>query len=362
MNAGGNLVFYQQASDLSWWSFDGTNWNSEPGDPRVIAVGSTGSPAPTVSPSGTTMPPATQIIDKSGNVWTLTGAKKVNMNGVAAGSTANVVLLLFFNNVFYHENTSGNWYQWNGTNWGTGPLTGGDPRGTTTSAPPPSTTPNQLTSTLGTARAQQSLNHVATPLGVPTGYSWQQHGNSQSGANVPAGYTAMTGWGQVFQAAGSPNNTPQLLLRNYKVYVLTKSNQLIALQQPTVIQGAQFLPDYSGNSSTPANIVNNAGIMSVNLQPDKAFQFWPNGRVDISQYIGNIKGWVCAIEAQLAAGSSNTNYILGLGADYWQSLTAPYPNNQGIGQGQMRYLTTTWTPYVFTSETDSTLDSVVFNT
>lgn len=361
MNAGGNLTFYQQASNLSWWSFDGTNWNAEPGDPRTVVIGTGGSPAPQPSASGTTIPPATQIIDKSGNIWTVTSGKKVNFNGAAAGATANVAQLLFFNNALYHQNTTGNWYAWNGSNWGTGPLSGGDPRGTT-SAPPPSTTPNQLTSTLGTARSQQPLNHVATPLGVPAGYSWQAHGNIQAGNTVPGGYTAMTSWGQVFQVSGSPNNSPQLLLRNYKVYLLTNNNQLIQVQSPSIIQGAQFLPDYSGNSNTGANIVNNAGVMSVNLQPGKAFQFWPNSRVDISAQIGNIKGWVCAIEAQLAAGSSNTNFLLSLGADYWKTTSAPYPNNQGIGQGQMRYLTTTWTPYVFTSETDSTLDSVVFNT
>lgn len=272
---------------------------------------------------------------------------------------------LFFNGNMYMQTPAGNWASLNadGSSWS--PIAG-DPRVSApplpTPAPQPTPGPGQLTSTLGTARLQQPLNHQAMPLGVPAGYSWQQHGNAQSGANVPAGYTAMTGWGQVFQAAGSPNNNPTLFLRNYKVYLLNQSNQLILLQHPTIIQGAQFLPDYSGNSNSPANIVNNAGIMSVTLQPGKAFQFWPNSRADITQYLGNIKGWVCAIEAILAPGSSNTNYLLSLGADYWKTTSSPYPNNQGIGEGQMRYLTTTWTPYVFTSETDASLDSVVFNT
>lgn len=318
------------------------------------------------SPDGSTIPPLSQIIDSTGGVWTVTSALKINKNGSPAGATANVALLLWFGGNMYHENLSNNWYEWNGSTWGTGPLPGGDPRGT---APPPPPPPDQLTSTLGYARTQQPLNHQAVPLGVPQGYSWQAHGNVQAGSNPPSGYSAMTAWGQVFQVSGSASIPLTLSLRHYKTYVLTTSNQLIQVQNQGTIAGAQFLPDYSGNSNTSANIVNSNGVMTVTVLPDKAFQFWPSGRVSISPYINpnTIKAWVVAVEAKVSLPSGttdpgiNTNYLLSVGADYWQTTSAPYPNNAGIGQGRMTYLTTDWTCKVFSNVTDSSLDNVQFN-
>src|ERR1700734_4069949 len=71
----------------------------------------------TVSPSGTAIPSATEIIDASGNIWTLSSAKAVLENGKAAGYTANVVSLLYYNSVVYQENTAGGWWDWNGSGW-----------------------------------------------------------------------------------------------------------------------------------------------------------------------------------------------------------------------------------------------------
>ncbi len=69
-----------------------------------------------VSPSGTTIPTATQIIDASGNVWTVTGGI-VDENGAAAGFSLNVTLLLYYNSTIYQENSSDAWWSWNGTTW-----------------------------------------------------------------------------------------------------------------------------------------------------------------------------------------------------------------------------------------------------
>jgi Glycosyl hydrolase catalytic core len=80
------------------------------------------------SPSGTTIPPASQIVDNSKNIWTVKQSV-VYENGALAGYTANVALLLFYNGAIYHENTSGNWWEWQNGTWNSVP---GDPRTTTT--------------------------------------------------------------------------------------------------------------------------------------------------------------------------------------------------------------------------------------
>jgi hypothetical protein len=74
--------------------------------------------------NGTTIPSATKIIDRSGNVWTV-AAGKIYQNGCHAGSSDNTSLLLYYHSVLFTENNQGNWWFWNGRGFVT---TSGDPR------------------------------------------------------------------------------------------------------------------------------------------------------------------------------------------------------------------------------------------
>ena len=66
------------------------------------------------SANGTTMPPASSIVDNSGNTWTLSGGS-VYRNGAKAGNTYNVSLVLFIGGVIYHQGTGSQFYAWNGS-------------------------------------------------------------------------------------------------------------------------------------------------------------------------------------------------------------------------------------------------------
>nr|WKF61676.1 hypothetical protein HUO10_006208 [Paraburkholderia busanensis] len=72
--------------------------------------------ASAASASGTSMPPAGSITDSSGAVWTLSGGV-VYRNGSVAGVNYNVQLALWYSGNMYHENASGQFYQWNGSAW-----------------------------------------------------------------------------------------------------------------------------------------------------------------------------------------------------------------------------------------------------
>ncbi len=93
-------VVYQENAAGGWWSWSGS-WVA------------TSDPRPSASPSGTTIPGAAQITDSGGNVWTLSGGVVLE-NGSAAGYSANVSLLLYFNGASYQENTAGGWWTWDG--------------------------------------------------------------------------------------------------------------------------------------------------------------------------------------------------------------------------------------------------------
>ncbi len=75
--------------------------------------------------NGTTIPSASSIADSSLNTWTVSSGV-VYKNGMAAGYTANVTLLLYYNGTIYQKNNVGSWWSWNGSTWVT---VSSDPRG-----------------------------------------------------------------------------------------------------------------------------------------------------------------------------------------------------------------------------------------
>src|SRR5277367_2428658 len=64
------------------------------------------------------------IDDPSGHKWTISPEFTVLEDGLEAAYTANVAEIAEVNGVIWHENTSSQWYSWNGVNWipGANPL------------------------------------------------------------------------------------------------------------------------------------------------------------------------------------------------------------------------------------------------
>lgn len=82
------------------------------------------------SPSGTTIPSASRIVDSSGTVWTLTSGHQIAKNGTVDPVTANVVLLLYYSGVIYQEagtTAPYGWWSWTSGSWAYRG-TNGDPR------------------------------------------------------------------------------------------------------------------------------------------------------------------------------------------------------------------------------------------
>nr|WP_294525701.1 hypothetical protein [uncultured Rhodopila sp.] len=70
----------------------------------------------TTSPKGTSIPTAAQIVDTSGNIWTLVGGV-VQENGKPAGFSAAVVEVYWDGTTIYQSTSATLWWSWNGTTW-----------------------------------------------------------------------------------------------------------------------------------------------------------------------------------------------------------------------------------------------------
>lgn len=213
--------------------------------------------------------------------------------------------------------------------------------------------------------------HDAIPVGVPGGYDWREASTLHTGNRVPAGFTAVTGWGQVFSASDSEPTNDALLLRNNQTFVCTRleaGSRWFRVQNAGV-EGATFSPDFAGNVNTPAVIREKSdGVTHVTFRrsPPSAFHWWPNrGRAVLPA--GELCGVLFLFEAkaQRANGqplpTPTSDLLIGGGADYWLSTTAPWNNyltNAGLGVGQLLRVTSEWQWFGYTTAKADELQSL----
>lgn len=125
-----NHAVYHRNTSSTWFTWNGTAWVSTLGpqqvvitDPRIATGGS-------ISPSGSALTSnAGSIRDSTNRVWSLTtGGGQVVINGVTDTNTANAIVLLYWNQQIYHENTGLSWYVNSGAGAGAWTQVAGDPR------------------------------------------------------------------------------------------------------------------------------------------------------------------------------------------------------------------------------------------
>lgn len=197
--------------------------------------------------------------------------------------------------------------------------------------------------------------HEALAEGVPLSFDWAQASRLGRGHAVPAGFGAITGWGQVFWQAGATTTSHAAEIRAHQTYVCSgPTRQWSRLQQGSV-EGAAFRPDFAGNESVPANVLTAAdGQVRVTFPAARAFHYWPRqGRAALASE--TLCGVLVLFQARAVAGdgaalpaTATPPLLIGAGADYWTTTTAAwnqYQTNQDVGIGQLRRLTPVWRWY-----------------
>ena len=286
-------TIYVFGTDSQWWRWTGSSW---------VRYGPT-KPAPT-SPSGTQVPPSTQIVDTGGNVWTLASDYRVLRNGVqAAGGSSRqmqwlnqTLYVLGMDNVW--------WYQWNGTGWTpygkTAPGTTTSPSPTPAPAPAPAPAPSPSPSPSGTqlppasqivdaggavwtlasdlrvlrngvhaadgyARSILWLNQTLYVLGLEGGWwyrwngtGWTAYGQTSPAGGSPAPPPTVTGDyyvspGQSIQSVIDTATSGQTIVLRAGVHRLQtlqpKSGLIIVGEQGAILSGARLLTSFTWTGS-----------------------------------------------------------------------------------------------------------------
>jgi hypothetical protein len=194
--------------------------------------------------------------------------------------------------------------------------------------------------------------HEGMPHGVPAHYSWATR--PRVGSNNPKKFTAMTAWGQLYEAAqGNRATNTRVQLKNIKAYYLSKlDNKWHLLQSSTKVEGAAYREDFAGDINKPADIrYESDGSVSVKAGNGYNFHFWPaSGRAKINPY--NIRAMFTTVQARLVVDNpgrpddrSVARYLLNMGGDYWLNLNARWDNwrtNEDFGMGKFKYVKSNW--------------------
>ncbi|MFQ5512478.1 MAG: hypothetical protein ACE5EO_11590 [Candidatus Krumholzibacteriia bacterium] len=217
-------------------------------------------------------------------------------------------------------------------------------------------TPNSLDTIIDDV----TLPHQARLHGLPLDFDWALAPIGTAGNNAPANYSAMTGWGQVYEGAnGNRAKNTRIQIRNFRSYVLSKQdNQWHLLQSPASVVGGAWREDFLDNINKPADIRAEAdGGISVKVGGGYNFHFFPQTRATIVP--GDIGGIFVTTQARLILDDpsgrddrSRARYLLDIGGDYWIDLFTEFDDfttNTEIFLARFRYVTTGWHWFNMTS-------------
>lgn len=202
-------------------------------------------------------------------------------------------------------------------------------------------------------------SHEAYPAGVPSSYDWAK-GPRVGAGNNPDGFEAATGWGQVFYKKDSSfSQMSSFEIKNFRTFLCTRSDHGMewSLVQRGPIVGGEFNADFSGNiSRVPPFFVRNGDVAEIQFNVGGAFHFWPEmGRIDLLSQ--KLCGFLVYLEARQTKGDPKT-VLLGLGADYWLTRSAPWDNyktNKDVAIGRLKILTADWRIIGLTTATGDAL-------
>jgi len=237
----------------------------------------------------------------------------------------------------------------------------------TTTAAPTTTTPS-TTSTSTTAAPKASGVNSSTrilysmdgahegPLAdIPSSWSWGAH-PSVGDVSPPSGWTSATAWGQVYADANFAGSEPaqgsvRVELKNMQSYVWSNSqSKWLQVQGTTQVDGAHYVDNFANNASIACDWrTEGDGGISSGLVAGYNVHFWPTGsRPTLPVPASDIGGVYTTVQARLIGTNvANAHYLLNVGGDWWQTPSALYPNNAGVGEGRFMSLSGSWAAYDF---------------
>jgi hypothetical protein len=200
--------------------------------------------------------------------------------------------------------------------------------------------------------------------GVPRTYDWCSGSYKPAGySGPPADFTAVSGWGQIYQDSTEPtytNPNARVEVANSKTYVHLRSTgewMLVQNQANNPIFGGHFVPDFKENAAQPMNVTTGADGTASFDPPTPSYNahFWCGARGTYQP--GDVDG--VYVQMDLRVSDPKMNLVANAGADWWRDSTADFvqgfANNPTAGTSNWIKLSSRWSTLRFYSPSTSEL-------
>lgn len=214
------------------------------------------------------------------------------------------------------------------------------------------------TSLLDAISQNQRGQSEGLAAGIPPGFSWCGGAYKASDrVEPPAGFTAVTAYGQVYPKLGSkPRDSARATVEvaNAQTYVHSRSDKkwvLVQDQSSTGISGAHLPADFSQRSSLELSVDQKPGSTVAISSPPSGYNsvFWPSSRGAFEE--SAIDGVYVRMDMRVV--DSSMSYVANVGADWWRDpfamTTGQKLNNSSAGMSNWIELSTEWKTLHFTS-------------
>ncbi len=218
------------------------------------------------------------------------------------------------------------------------------------SKPEPSSVPTKSVNvnTIDVIVGDMTGYHEGCLEGQPKAFSWNRQPEADNPI-PPNGYNAITYWGTIYaDCAGNPATNTRVQVANIKAYVLLKSTgKWKLIQSQGNIAGCYYSGDWK-DTDCSFNVRNESTGQSIKPKPNMLAHFYAAGEratYDNSDVLGAFvtgEARLIVDKANLPDDTGKAKLLMDVGGDWWQSATAPYPNNAQIGLGKFKYLTGNW--------------------
>ncbi len=198
-----------------------------------------------------------------------------------------------------------------------------------------------------------NLNSEDIPHGVPDFYAWYNHATGR-GNTDPKGSAYIRPYFQVYEpASGNPSASARVELGGFQLWVVYGDGVWQKLVDQNEFGGAAYPEDFNLNvrSTLPGDRVGNAVKAGSQANTGTGYNF--HGFTDARYNLQNrpIVGVYSTIQARLI-NDPNGKYLANAGFDYVTETYAAYPDG---GEARMKYVTSDWRSFNFTTMSDAAL-------
>jgi len=220
--------------------------------------------------------------------------------------------------------------------------------------------PGSARSSARSAALSEAINQN-TPgksQGYPAGLAWDKGVYGTTALKpAPAGFSALTGWGVVYRAAGEPvSPSPEsdtVEIADFTTYVHLTSGTWVKVQDQRWdgITGGHYIADFSNDDHIPLPRQTLADGSESMAAPPAGYNdhFWPKERGTFTP--GTVDG--VFIETKMRTNHPQANLVAQIGADWWLNATADFvagfDNNPPVGGNNFIKLTAQWQTLYYTS-------------